>query len=84
MKLNIKSLGVITMELIQGYAKEDGRVGLDRPEGWPLGMDFLVTTESTSKIKSLMKVSDRKENRMDLANCRSIHCCSYLVIKVAL
>lgn len=56
MKANIKALGVITMELIQGYVKEEGRIGLDRPQGWSLGMDFLVATESTSKVTVLKKV----------------------------
>ena len=82
MKSNIKSLGVITMELIQGYVKEDGRVGLDSPQGWSLGMDFLVATESTSKISVLMKVRAREGIHMNLANYGSIHCCSFPVIRV--
>lgn len=44
------------MKLIQGYAKEDGNIGLDNPEKWPRGMDFLSATAGTSRVNILAKV----------------------------
>lgn len=32
MRVDIKALGTVTMELIQGYAKADGNIGLNSPE----------------------------------------------------
>jgi hypothetical protein len=47
------------MELIQGYAKEDGNIGLDNPENWPRGMDFLSATAGTSRVDVLAKVGTK-------------------------
>lgn len=52
----MESLAMVTMKLIQGYAKEDGRIGLDRPGRFPLGFDFLTALEQTSSIKDLTNV----------------------------
>ncbi|KAK6831688.1 hypothetical protein RU639_002588 [Aspergillus parasiticus] len=57
MKVDIKALGTITMELIQGYAKTDGNIGLDKPERWPRGMDILAATECTSRVDALVENS---------------------------
>ena len=64
-KKDIKSLGIITMELIQGYAKEDGNIGLDKPERWPRGMDFLSATVTASRVDALSKVRGKKKRRYD-------------------
>ncbi|KAH8707828.1 Serine/threonine-protein kinase PAK 2 [Beauveria bassiana] len=55
-KETIKSLAVITMKLVQGYAKEDGTIGLDRPGRFPLGFDFLSALEQMSSMRDLTKV----------------------------
>ncbi|PIG82694.1 hypothetical protein AARAC_010894 [Aspergillus arachidicola] len=55
MKADIRALGTITMELIQGYAKTDGNIGLDKLERWPRGMDFLAATECTSRVDALVE-----------------------------
>jgi hypothetical protein len=48
------------MELMQGYAKEDGAIGADDLHRWPHGSDvvgFLSETTSASSVGELMKVS---------------------------
>lgn len=50
------SIAVITMRLIQGYAKEDGRIGLDMPDRCLLGFDFLSSLEQMTSIGDLLNV----------------------------
>lgn len=54
---HIRALGLITIELIQGYAKEDGNLGIDRPDNCPMGVGFLSATESATTAEELTKVS---------------------------
>ena len=53
----MKALGLITMELIQGYVKEDGNLGIERPDNCPKGVSFLSATECTTRAEALTKVS---------------------------
>lgn len=48
------------MEMMQGYVKEDGAVGVDDLTRWPSDSDavsFLSQTTSATSITALMKVS---------------------------
>ena len=48
------------MELMQGYAKDDGAIGVDDLHRWLDGSDavgFLSETTSASSVGELMKVS---------------------------
>ena len=57
---DIRALRVITMELMQGYAKDDGAIGVDDLQRWPLGsaaVGFLSETTSASSVAELMEVS---------------------------
>jgi hypothetical protein len=48
------------MELMQGYVKEDGAVGVDDLLRWPSdshAVGFLSATTSASSVDELMKVS---------------------------
>lgn len=47
------------MELMQGYVKENGMVGIDDLSRWPsdcLSLDFLSETTHSTNIDSLLKV----------------------------
>ncbi|KAM3563045.1 hypothetical protein ARSEF4850_002512 [Beauveria asiatica] len=55
LKETMHSIAVITMRLIQGYAKEDGRIGLDMPDRCPLGFDFLSALDQMTSIEDLTK-----------------------------
>jgi hypothetical protein len=51
---------MITIELMQGYAKDDGAIGVDDLHRWPDGSDavgFLSETTSASSVGELIKVS---------------------------
>jgi hypothetical protein len=48
------------MELIQGYAKDNGAIGVDNLHRWPNSSDavgFLLETISVSSVGDLIKVS---------------------------
>jgi len=47
------------MELMQGYAKDDGAVGIDNLSRWPSdshAVDFLSATTCTSEVVQLLEV----------------------------
>jgi hypothetical protein len=49
------------MELMQGYPKEDGAIGVDDVDRWPLdsnAVDFLSITESVTSVVELTKVRE--------------------------
>ncbi|KAH7111053.1 kinase-like domain-containing protein [Dendryphion nanum] len=55
---DIRALGLITMELMQGYVKDDGAIGVDDLHRWPDGSDavgFLSETTSACSVGELMK-----------------------------
>ncbi|RSL52062.1 hypothetical protein CEP51_015114 [Fusarium floridanum] len=53
---DIKDLGYIMMELMQGYVKESPHVGLDEPGCWsPNAVNFLSVTTSASSTDELLK-----------------------------
>ena len=55
---HVRALGVIVMELMQGYAKEDGAVGIDDLFRWPsdsIAVNFLSTTVTASSVGALTK-----------------------------
>ncbi|KAJ6114206.1 hypothetical protein N7512_007651 [Penicillium capsulatum] len=55
-KVYIKKLASITMEVMQKYVKDDGMVGVDDVERWPVDSDafeFLSTLSTTESIESL-------------------------------
>ncbi|KAH8799662.1 kinase-like domain-containing protein [Xylogone sp. PMI_703] len=55
---DIRALSLITMELMQGYAKDDRVIGVDDLHRWPNGSDavsFLSETTSASSVGELMK-----------------------------
>ena len=52
----MNALGSITMQLIQGYRKEAGNLGIDRPDSFPLGVEFLSETTSAPAIDKLYEV----------------------------
>lgn len=57
---DLKALSSITMELMQGYTKDDGVVGVDNLHRWPSGSDavcFLSDTTSALSVNELLKVS---------------------------
>jgi hypothetical protein len=48
------------MELMQGYAKDDGAIGVDDLHRWPNGsnaISFLLETTSANSVDKLIKVS---------------------------
>jgi hypothetical protein len=56
----IKALGMVIMELMQGYPKEDGAVGVDDLYRWPSdcnAVNFLSTTVTATTLVELAKVS---------------------------
>ena len=58
-KVYIKTLASITMEIMQKYVKDDGMVGVDDVERWPVDSDafgFLSTLSTTKSIESLKEV----------------------------
>lgn len=55
-----KQLEVITMELMQKYAKEDNKIGVDDVERWPCdshAIGFLSSIESEASLQKLRQVS---------------------------
>ena len=57
---SIQALSTITMELMQTYDKNDGVVGVDDLDRWPVDSDavgFLSTVSSTVAIEELKQVS---------------------------
>jgi hypothetical protein len=59
---DVRALGLITMELMQGYVKDDGAIGVDDLYRWPDSFDavgFLSETTSASSVDEVMKVSGR-------------------------
>ena len=55
---DVRAIGDITMELMQGYVKEEGTTGVDDPSRWSSDvLDFLSRTTSAASVKDLMKVS---------------------------
>ncbi|KAJ2982301.1 hypothetical protein NQ176_g1474 [Zarea fungicola] len=53
---DIRDLGRVMMELIQGYAKDSENVGLDNPQSWDVDVvDFLSATTSASSASELQK-----------------------------
>ncbi|EHA47173.1 hypothetical protein MGG_14438 [Pyricularia oryzae 70-15] len=58
---DIRSLSNIMMDLMQGYCKDEGRVGLDNLEGWPnsLAVEFLSATAGASSLDELSQVRFR-------------------------
>ena len=56
---DIRALKGVTMDLMQGYRKEDGVVGVGDVVRWPLDSNavrFLAQTTSTTSIANLMEV----------------------------
>ena len=57
---DVRALGVIMMELMQKYVKEDGAVGIENLDRWPsdsAAVGFLSATTSASSLQELLKVS---------------------------
>ncbi|KAF2806325.1 uncharacterized protein BDZ99DRAFT_523783 [Mytilinidion resinicola] len=53
---DIRALSYITMELMQGYAKGDGAVGVDDPGRWNSdAVSVLSATTSATSVDELMK-----------------------------
>lgn len=58
--LSIRPLSNIMMELMQTYDKNDGVVGVDDLDRWPVDLEafgFLSTVSSTAAIEGLKQVS---------------------------
>ncbi|KGQ02857.1 hypothetical protein BBAD15_g11923 [Beauveria bassiana D1-5] len=54
-KEDIRRLGCVMMELMDGYVKDGGSVGLDDPSRWsPEAVQFLGATTSVSSAKELL------------------------------
>ena len=57
---DVRALGVIMMELMQKYTKDDGAVGVDDLRRWPSNSDavgFLSETTSAASAGALIKVT---------------------------
>jgi hypothetical protein len=55
---DIRALSSITMELMQGYVKENGAIGVDNPNRWSdNALDFLSQTTSATSAAALAKAS---------------------------
>ncbi|CBF84443.1 uncharacterized protein ANIA_09022 [Aspergillus nidulans FGSC A4] len=57
-KAELVSVGNITMELLQKYVKNEGRVGIDKLDRWSsdsVAVSFLSATTSANSIKTLME-----------------------------
>ncbi|OBT39550.1 hypothetical protein VE00_09473 [Pseudogymnoascus sp. WSF 3629] len=55
---DIRALGIITMELMQKYAKDDGAIGIDDLERWPSdcnAVGFLSMTTSATHVDELLQ-----------------------------
>lgn len=55
----IKTLASITMEIMQKYVKDDGMVGVDDVDRWPVDSDafgFLSALSTAQSIESLKEV----------------------------
>lgn len=73
---DLKALSFITMELMQGYVKEDSAIGVDDLHRWPSSSDavsFLSETTSAISVDELMKVSQSLVSVAE-SNSISIHC----------
>jgi hypothetical protein len=58
-KDDIRRLGNVMMELMDGYVKEDGNIGVDNPGRWsPDALNFLSATTSASSAKELRQVRE--------------------------
>lgn len=44
------------MYLAHGQARDDGIVGLDEPQRFPLAFDFLSATQTASKLSTVTEV----------------------------
>ncbi len=56
-KKDIRRLGKVMMELMEGYVKDSGSLGLDNPKRWSLeALHFLSATETASSAKELLDV----------------------------
>ena len=55
----VRAVGHIAMELMQKYAKDDGVIGVENLDRWPLGskaVDFLSQTTSAQSYGNLLDV----------------------------
>ncbi|KAI1382529.1 uncharacterized protein F4822DRAFT_441840 [Hypoxylon trugodes] len=74
-RTDIRALGVIIMELMQGYTKEDGAVGVDDLERWPsdfAAVDFLSATTWASGVGQLIEARLSSYNYTTMISCRLI------------
>ncbi|KAK9438319.1 serine/threonine protein kinase [Metarhizium brunneum] len=56
-KDDIRRLGNVMMELMDGYVKDGANIGIDNPERWnPEALHFLGATTSASSAKELLQV----------------------------
>lgn len=56
-KEDIRRLGKVMMELMDGYVKDNGSVGLDDTQRWgPEAVHFLCATTTASSAKELLDV----------------------------
>jgi hypothetical protein len=54
-------MGIVVMKLMQGYAKEDGAIGVENLDRWPIyssAVTFLSSTTTATSFTALKKVSD--------------------------
>ena len=57
LKDDIRRLGNVMMELMDGYVKDGANIGIDNPERWnPEALHFLGATTSASSAKELLQV----------------------------
>ena len=55
---DVEHLGRLTMNLMQGYEKKSGAIGLDDPSAWSLeAITFLSDTTSAASVQELANVS---------------------------
>ncbi|EJP60717.1 uncharacterized protein BBA_10335 [Beauveria bassiana ARSEF 2860] len=50
---HVEALGEIIMYLAHGQARDDGIVGLDEPQRFPLAFDFLSATQTACKLSTV-------------------------------
>jgi hypothetical protein len=63
----IKAIASITMELMQKYEKDDGMVGVDDLDRWPVDSNafgFLLATSTTESLEGLKQVSRHNINQI--------------------
>ncbi|KAJ5216813.1 hypothetical protein N7468_009821 [Penicillium chermesinum] len=67
-KVYIKALSSITMEIMQKYVKDDGVVGVDDVDRWPVDSDAFGFLAALSTVKSIESLKDqplvRKKDRL--------------------